>query len=100
MEGHLTLPYPAVALMAHPNRDPNNAGGAQLSGSLRVEGYPYVALLTFSGTRTRLVVFSRDAVGPGGCARCWSAPRTGTRAPRWWLSRPSTASGHALPNSP
>lgn len=39
--------------------------GAQLAGSLRATGYPFVALLAFSGTRTRLVASAQGVVAPG-----------------------------------
>ena len=36
----------------------------QLSSSLQVTTYPYVGLLAFSGTRTRLVASVQGATGP------------------------------------
>ena len=41
---------------------------AQLAGSLRATGYPFVALLAFSGARTRLVASSQGAIAPGPLA--------------------------------
>jgi len=41
---------------------------AQLAGSLRATGYPFVALLAFSGARTRLVASSQGAAAPGPLA--------------------------------
>ena len=41
---------------------------AQLAGSLRATGYPFVALLAFSSARTRLVASSQGAIAPGPLA--------------------------------
>jgi len=46
----------------------NARGRAQLAGSLRATGYPFVALLAFSGARTRLVASSQGAAAPGQLA--------------------------------